>query len=137
MSSAGEAFNGDAPAVAHSAVAHSAGAAPTDDAPPPPAELPVPPEPVELRQQLQTALLAGEGWEARFGPELGVGAVLWTAWGQTLSASGMTREQFAATVRGYRRELWFWVLGDRVWPQAASGLAGRLRRRAPSGPPAT
>lgn len=93
--------------------------------------LPVPAEPGELRQQLRVALLDGASWQERFGAELGVGEVLWSAWGEALSGGGMTRERFAEVVRDYRRELWFWVLGDRTWAQAAAGLAGRLVRRTP------
>jgi hypothetical protein len=94
--------------------------------------LQVPEEPGGLRRQLREALLDGATWEERFGPELGFGAVLWPAWGEELSAAGLTREQFAVVVRGYRRELWFWVLGERIWAQAATGLAGRLVRRMPT-----
>lgn len=103
----------------------------TDLASPALVALPVPVEPVELRRRLRTALLDGAAWEERFGFELGVGDALWSAWGAALSDQGLTREQFAAVVRGYRRELWFWVLGDRIWAQVATGLAGRLVRRVP------
>ncbi len=132
MSSAGESSDRAGPRSVSSERAE-----PADHASSPPPDLTVPAEPVELRHLLRSALLAGEGWEARFGPELGVGEALWPVWGEALSAAGMTREQFTATVRGYRRELWFWVLGDRIWAQAASGLAGRLRRRVPSAPTTT
>lgn len=91
--------------------------------------LPVPPEPVARRRELRAELLEGVAWEARFGPELGVGELLWEPWGATLGAAGLTRETFTAVVRGYRREIWFWILGDRVWGQVAEGLAGRLQRR--------
>ncbi len=94
--------------------------------------LPVPTEPVELRQRLRVALLDGAAWEERFGAELGVGDVFWSAWGEALTCAAVTRDDFAAVVRGYRREVWFWVLGDRTWDQAAAGLAGRLLRRTPS-----
>lgn len=93
--------------------------------------LSVPAEPVELREQLRAELLEGAMWEDRFGPELGVGDVLWSAWSGVLGGGGLTRERFGGVVRGYRRELWFWVLGDRMWDQVVSGLAGRLCRRLP------
>jgi hypothetical protein len=93
--------------------------------------LPVPAEPADLRALLRAALLDGVGWQERFGAELGVGDVLWSAWGDALSGSGLPREQFDVVLRGYRREVWFWVLGDRIWPQMASGLGGRLVRRLP------
>lgn len=94
-------------------------------------ELPVPLEPVELRQQLRSELLGGVEWEGRFGAELGVGDVLWSAWAEALTAAGLSRKRFGEGIRGYRRELWFWVLGDRMWDQAVTGLAGRLSRRLP------
>ena len=95
-----------------------------------PIDLAMPVEPVELREQLRSALLGGSDWESRFGCELGLGEVLWSEWGVGLSAAGLTRERFAAVIRDYRRELWFWVLGDRVWPQVVASLAGRMIRRA-------
>jgi hypothetical protein len=91
----------------------------------------LPPEPVELRQRLRTELLDGASWRERFGPELGVGDALWFAWGEALTGAGLTREQLARVISGYRRELWFWVLGDRMWDQAATGLIGRIVRRLP------
>ncbi|HZU80240.1 MAG TPA: hypothetical protein VE991_10025 [Acidimicrobiales bacterium] len=96
------------------------------------ATLPVPAEPVARREELRAELLAGADWEGAFGPELGVGDVLWDAWGDALRTAGLAREAFAAVVQGYRREIWFWILGDRVWDQVATGLAGRLQRRLPS-----
>ncbi len=93
--------------------------------------LAVPHEPDVLRQEIRTAVLDGADWEGRFGPELGVGDALWLAWGSDLSAGGLTREQFGAVVRSCRRELWFWVLGDRLWAQVVTGMTGRLVRRVP------
>ena len=94
-------------------------------------ELEVPPEPRALQAELREALLGGADWEGTYGPDLGVGAVLWDAWGPRLEAGGMDRDGFSAVVRGWRRELWFWVLGDRGWQQAAGGLGGRALRRLP------
>ena len=95
--------------------------------------LEIPPEPVELRGLLRDAVLGGADWHAEFGPELGVGDVLWAAWGDQLAGSGMARATFTDVIAGYRRELWFWLLGDRIWDQVATGLAGRLVRRLPTG----
>ena len=97
----------------------------------PEVDLAIPPEPRSLRGELGEELLGGADWEGRFGSDLGVGGVLWDAWGPQLEALGMGPDAFAAVVRGYRRELWFWVLGDRSWQQAADGLAGRVVRRLP------
>jgi len=95
--------------------------------------LEIPPEPRSLRAAMREELLGGADWEARYGPDLGVGGPVWEAWGPQLEARGMDRDAFAAVVRGCRRELWFWVLGDRSWAQVAGGLAGRVVRRLPSG----
>jgi len=102
--------------------------------------LPVPPEPAGLRQELRAAQLeavaepqtaAEAGSRERLDLEFGVCEALWPAWGAALSERGLTRDAFAAAVGGYRRELWFWLLGDRLWAQVATGLAGRLLRRLP------
>lgn len=96
-----------------------------------PPALEIPAEPAELRLSIRHDVLDGADWQGRFGDGLGVGEVLWARWAGALESAGMTRPVFEATVRAYRRELWFWVLGDRTWEQAVSGLAGRLLRRLP------
>ena len=88
-------------------------------------------EPVQLRQSLRAALLDGADWEQRFGPELGLGDALWAQWGPALEQAGMARAQLAEIVAGYRREFWFWLLGDRTWPQVSEGFTGRVLRRLP------
>lgn len=93
-------------------------------------DLELPPEPSALRQEIRRDVLDGQDWQQRFGDGLGVGELLWEGWGQPLEAAGVDRSTFESVVRAYRRELWFWVLGERTWAQAAAGLAGRLRRRA-------
>lgn len=95
-------------------------------------ELEVPAEPGELRAAIASEVLGGADWEERFGSGLGVAEVLWPAWSPALEPAGMDRRRFEALVRGYRRELWLWVLGERLWQQAASGLAGRALRRLPA-----
>ncbi len=102
-----------------------------DVASPTPLALRLPAEPEGVRRLLRAALLDGAEWEEQFGPELGLGEVLWPAWEEALSSGGLDREQFGSVLRGYRREVWFWVLGDRIWAQMVTGLAGRLARRLP------
>lgn len=34
-----------------------------------------------------------------------------------------------AICRGYERELWLWLVGERTWEQCADGLLGRVLRR--------
>ncbi len=41
-------------------------------------------------------------------------------------------DELVAICAGYERELWLWVVGERKWNQCASGLSGRLARRAAS-----
>jgi len=41
----------------------------------------------------------------------------------------------ARVCRGYERELWLWLVGERTWAQCASGLGGRLLRRLPESQP--
>ena len=93
--------------------------------------LEMPPEPTALRLTLRDALLGGADWVALFGEDLGLGDTLWASWGSALEAAGLSRTAFVAVVAGYRRELWFWLLGDRIWAQVATGLAGRMARRLP------
>ncbi|MHB8439824.1 MAG: hypothetical protein ACYDD4_11785 [Acidimicrobiales bacterium] len=93
--------------------------------------LALPPEPLELLSKLR-GVLVGDGvvWEEAFGPGLGVADVLWSSWGDELAPLGLTSvDALVPVVAGMRRELWFWVLGDREWPPVAASLAGRIRRR--------
>jgi hypothetical protein len=94
-------------------------------------ELPLPPEPAALRDQtralvnrapaLGDALLEGGEWIAGF---------LWDRWGPVLERAGMQRAELARIAADYRRELWFWVVGERTWEHSAGGLRGRVLRRA-------
>ena len=95
-----------------------------------------PPEPVELRDGLRDALLAGDDWNAGFSDDICIGVWLWGRWQPALEPVGCTREAFVDIVVSTRRELWLWLLGDRRWEQYVSGLAGRVVRRlpAPAGP---
>ncbi len=91
--------------------------------------LELPAEPAELGARIRREVLGGADWQERFGDGLGVGELLWRSWAPALEPAGMAWGDFGAHVRAYRRELWFWVLGERRWEQAAGGLAGRLLRR--------
>lgn len=89
------------------------------------------PEPADLRTKLRDGALAAEtrdgaSYEGCFT------AWLWEHWRSALEPKGMSREAFADVVTGYRRELWFWLMGDRRWAPLISGLAGRVARRLPS-----
>jgi hypothetical protein len=53
---------------------------------------------------------------------------LWSRW-STLAQVGVTKEEFADMVVDYRREIWLWLAGERIWTQCCSGLIGRINRR--------
>ena len=53
---------------------------------------------------------------------------LWSRW-SFLSKAGLTRAEFEDVVIGYRREIWLWLAGERIWTQCCSGLVGRVSRR--------
>ena len=95
--------------------------------------LDVPDEPERLREELRAVALAGGDWQAGAAEGAALGDVLWAHWAGALEPAGMSRAAFDQALAGYRRELWFWLLGDRVWQSVASGLAGRLVRRLPAG----
>ncbi len=95
-------------------------------------ELPLPPEPAELRAETR-ALIEDS-------PEEGIRLVntgqpladlLWEEWGAELEGAGMGYERFLQITRGYAGEIRLWVMGERPWEHCASGLAGRLLRRLP------
>ncbi len=95
-------------------------------------ELPLPPEPAELR--VETRALVEDS------PEEGMRTVsdgrfvadpLWEEWGDELEGAGMDYERFLGITRGYANELRLWVVGERPWEHCISGLAGRTLRRLP------
>ncbi len=96
-------------------------------------ELPLPPEPAELRTETR-ALIEDS-------PEEGIRLVnegyflvdlLWEEWGVELEEAGMGYERFLQITRGYAGEIRLWVMGERPWEHCVSGLAGRVLRRLPS-----
>jgi hypothetical protein len=100
--------------------------------PPPGPELPLPPEPAELRAR--TRALAEQdpaGAIALLGLGEWILDPLWDRWGAELERSGVGRERLRQIAVDYRRELWLWVMGERTWEQCAGGLLGRVWRRVP------
>ncbi|MHB8328231.1 MAG: hypothetical protein ACYDD6_01145 [Acidimicrobiales bacterium] len=95
--------------------------------------LPQPEEPIDLGASLRHAVLGGADWRQGFSDDICIGIVLWDHWRAALEPAGMDRETFIDIVVGYRRELWFWLSGDRQWEQYVAGLAGRVARRLPAG----
>jgi hypothetical protein len=90
-----------------------------------------PEEPVEMRDALRDALLAGSDWREGFSDDICVGVWLWERWRPALEPVAMDREAFVDVIISYRRELWLWLMGERSWDQCVTGLAGRVARRLP------
>src|SRR5690348_10691178 len=55
---------------------------------------------------------------------------LWDAWRESLERAGMDRGRFGRVVTDYQNEVRLWLVGERLWEQCVSGLAGRAARRA-------
>lgn len=90
--------------------------------------LELPSEPAELRATLREKALAAQPPEGSH-YETCFAAWTWERWRSALEPAGFSREQFIEVVAGYRREVWYWLLGDRGWALLLSGLAGRVARR--------
>lgn len=91
----------------------------------------LPAEPIDLKQGLRDALLDGQDWREGLSDDICFGVWLWGEWQPTLEPAGVGRDEFVAAVIEYHRELWLWLIGDRIWDQYISGLAGRIARRVP------
>ncbi len=94
--------------------------------------LPLPPEPVELRAETRAFI--------EDSPEEGIRLVndghplaglLWEEWGERLEGADMDYERFLQIARGYAGEIRLWVMGERPWDHCVAGFAGRVLRRLP------
>jgi len=56
-------------------------------------------------------------------------------WAETLGDAGLAPQAVSEAVASAARELWLWVMGDRIWPQLSANLAGRAVRRRGASPP--
>lgn len=93
----------------------------------------LPEEPLVERERWRQLVEDGADWGKVVDGEGGPAAWLWDRW-RALGAAGMDGDRFSAVVAGYRRELWYWLLGERQWVQVCSGLIGRVGRRLPAVP---
>lgn len=93
--------------------------------------LDLPREPVELRDGLRDVLLAGGDWGEGLSDDHDIALWLWRQWQSVLEPAGFGQDELAEVVMATRRELWLWLLGDRIWNQYVAGLAGRVLRRLP------
>jgi hypothetical protein len=88
----------------------------------------VPDEPTARAEGWLAAVHDGHDFASVLGADDGLTPWLWARW-NSLSTVGVTKEDFAHIVSDYRRELWLWLVGERTWAQACSGLVGRVTRR--------
>jgi hypothetical protein len=88
----------------------------------------VPDEPTARAEAWLAAVHDGALWADVLVAEDGPIQWLWSRW-SSVATAGMSADDFAQVVLGYRRELWLWLAGERTWAQACSGLVGRVSRR--------
>jgi hypothetical protein len=93
-----------------------------------PPTLHVPDEPAGRAAAWLAAVLDGNDLAAVLRADDGFVPWLWSRW-SSLTTAGMTRDEFEEVVVGYRREVWLWLAGERIWSQCCSGLLGRVSRR--------
>jgi hypothetical protein len=85
-------------------------------------------DPAALRSELRALVAADPAGAARELP-VRVAAALWDDQRADLEDVGLGLADLRAAARGFRRELWLWVMGERTWAQTASSVAGRAERR--------
>lgn len=88
----------------------------------------LPEEPLDRGAHWRDLVFRGAQWDELVVSEEGPAGWLWQRW-RALQGAGLAERAFFAIVSGYRRELWLWLVGERTWRQACSGLIGRLERR--------
>lgn len=98
---------------------------------PGPPRLHLPDEPLGRRERWLAAVLDGEDLASVVGGGDGVAGWLWARW-SVLGSFGIGARTFEAAVVDYRREIGFWLVGERLWEQCCAGLIGRLLRRLPT-----
>jgi hypothetical protein len=88
----------------------------------------MPDEPTARAQGWLTDILEGRELAAVLRAEGGFVEWLWSRW-SALAQAGVSRAEFEGIVLGYRREIWLWLAGERIWTQCCAGLIGRVGRR--------
>jgi hypothetical protein len=88
----------------------------------------MPDEPVDRAHAWLSAVLEGADLESVLNGRDGLIPWLWSRWA-ALGRVGPPPDEFASIVLGYRREIWLWLAGERLWTQCCSGLVGRINRR--------
>jgi hypothetical protein len=93
-------------------------------------DLPLPEEPVELKNRTRTLLeQSPEAGRQVLAEGEWIAAPLWDLWRDQLELHGLDRARFVKIVVGYQNELRLWVMGERPWEHCVAGLAGRVVRR--------
>jgi hypothetical protein len=93
-----------------------------------PPALHVPDEPTVRAEAWLAAVLHGDELADVLRAEDGFIRWLWSRW-STLGRAGVTYDDFERIVLAYRREIWLWLAGERIWTQCCAGLLGRVGRR--------
>jgi hypothetical protein len=88
----------------------------------------VPEEPTVRAEHWLSAIVDGAALDDVLAGDEGLVDWLWSRW-RILGSAGMTRDDLALVIAGYRREIWLWLAGERTWAQCCSGLIGRITRR--------
>jgi hypothetical protein len=94
--------------------------------------LEVPPEPTEMRDWMRSTILSGGDPRKDFTNDVCFGVWIWERWRAALEPAGFDREAFVDVIESYGREIWLWIIGERLWAQCIEGLAGRVARRLPA-----
>jgi hypothetical protein len=92
----------------------------------------VPDEPTVRAEEWLDAIHAGRELDDVLTGDDGMVAWLWSRW-RSLGSAGVSEDELARIVLGYRREVWLWLAGERTWAQCCSGLIGRISRRSAQG----
>jgi hypothetical protein len=88
----------------------------------------IPDEPTDRAQAWLSAVLDGKELDDVLTQKDGLVPWLWSRW-TALGQAGVVREDFTLIALDYRRELWLWLAGERIWTQSCAGLVGRINRR--------
>jgi hypothetical protein len=95
----------------------------------------VPDEPVVRAQDWLSAIHQGRDLDEVLKGDDGVVSWLWSRW-RSLGPAGLSEGELEQIVLDYRREVWLWLAGERMWAQCCSGLIGRITRRFAQSDPA-
>lgn len=97
--------------------------------------LDAPPEPVALRNRYRAEALADpSGVRSRLAEGAWIADYLFAEWSGELTSAGVTAFDVAGQAARQAREMWLWLMGERLWDDVASLVIGGVLRRAGSHP---